>query len=475
MSSTHADTQTGGPDSAPGRCRRCGRPLPTHVLAGHCGRCLVETSFGADDSGIASESSFDDHEPLPRRLGDYELIEVIGRGGMGVVYRARQSSLERDVALKLLPGGEFARPDFLKRFRREALAAARLRHPNIVAIHDGGEHDGVAFYSMELVAGRTLAEILADGPLSARRAAEYLREIARAVGHAHEAGILHRDLKPANVLIDRATERPRVTDFGLAKSVRDDAPSETDAKHPGSRGSAGLSAPDDPRLTITGQALGSPSYMPPEQALGPRAEVGPSGDVYSLGAILYHMVTGRPPFEGVGIHDVLLQVRDNDPIPPRRLNARVPADLETICLKCLAKEPSRRYASAEALAADLDRFLEGRPILARPVGAVRRLGLWCRRRPVVAALSAGVLLLLLIVAVGASIAVLHVAAARRAEHAERLKTETANAELLRANRRLGETIQLLELQRIEDSFRAGDSPGAVARLAALLRKDRSNR
>ena len=472
MPSTSADRETGGSDPAPRRCRRCGRPLPVAWLEGHCGHCLAVTALGAEDGESASDPTSEGDEPLPRRLGAYELIEVLGRGGMGVVYRARQSSLERDVALKLLPGGEFARPDFRKRFRREALAAARLRHPNIVGIHEVGEHDGIAFYSMELVSGRNLAELLADGPLAPRRAAEYLRAIAGAVRHAHEAGILHRDLKPANVLVDRVTDQPRVTDFGLAKSVRNDAGSD--------EGSPGDSRPGerlggaDPELTITGQAFGSPSYMPPERTLGAGSGTGPAGDVYSLGAILYHMLTGRPPFEGVGIHDVLLQVRDNDPIPPRRRNARVPIDLETICLECLAKEPSRRYPSAEALAGDLTRFLEGRPILAHPVGTVRRLGLWCRRRPVVAALSAGILSLLVVVAVGASFAVLRVAAARRAEHAERLKTETANAELRETNRRLGETVQLLEMQRIEDLFRAGDSPGAVARLAAVLRRDRSN-
>lgn len=472
MTSTPPDMDTGGSGDGTRRCHRCGRPLPTPLLSGHCSRCLVETAFGEPDGDNHSDVPDEELHTLPRRLGAYELLEVIGRGGMGVVYRARQSSLERDVALKLLPGGEFAQPDVRKRFRREAQAAARLRHPNIVAIHEVGEHGGIAFYSMELVAGRNLAELLADGPLPPRRAAEYLRAITRAVGHAHAAGILHRDLKPANVLVDRATDQPRVTDFGLAKCVRIEA-----SPQPGNADTVPASdsaLARDPELTLTGQTLGSPSYMPPEQAIGQDPRPGPAGDVYSLGAILYHMLTGRPPFEGVGLHDVLLQVRDNDPIPPRRLHAGVPADLETLCLACLAKEPSRRYPSAEALAADLDRFLDGRPILARPVGAVRRLGLWCRRRPMVATLSAGVLLLLVVVAVGASLAVVHIAAARRAEHAERLETEAANTDLRHANHRLGETIQLLELQRIEDLFRANDSPGAVARLAAMLRRDRSN-
>lgn len=438
------------------RCACCGQLLPEGILAGHCAHCLVRTTLTATDSEDDARFPTGRGEALPSRLGDYDLLEVIGRGGMGVVYRARQRRLQREVALKLLPGGEFAQPEFRRRFRQEAQAAARLRHPNIVAIHEVGEHEGVAFYSMELVAGMTLAERLTGGALHPRTAAEYLRTIADAVQHAHQAGILHRDLKPANVLIDRASNQPRVTDFGLAKRL--DAPEPETLT---------------PNLTLSGQALGSPAYMSPEQALGRSARIGPTGDVYSLGALLYHMLTGRPPFEGASVNDVLLQVRENDPIPPRRLNARVPVDLETICMRCLAKDPGRRYPTAHSLAEELARFLDGKPILERPVGTMERLWLWRRRRPMVAALAASVLLLLVIVATGAALAMLRIAAAHRAEHQERAKAESANADLRAANRQLARTVDLLELQQAEDHFRANDAAMGVAHLTAILRRNPS--
>ncbi|MFN0130176.1 MAG: WD40 repeat domain-containing serine/threonine protein kinase [Verrucomicrobiales bacterium] len=437
------------PSLNPPACAHCGTPATHPTPDGHCARCLAEVSFAEQEA--EDEEAVD--TPLPCAFGNYELLEEIGRGGMGVVYRARQIRLQREVALKVLPGGEFARPEFRQRFRREALAAARLQHPNIVAIHEVGEHEGVTFYSMELVTGQTLAKRVAGGPLPTRVAAEYLRAIARAVQHAHDAGILHRDLTPANVLIDRATDQPCITDFGLAKQVP--------GLEPGTQNS---------ELTMTGQVLGSPAYMPPEQAFGrPRTE-GVVGDVYSLGAILYHLLTGRAPFEGLSVNDVLLQVRENDPIPPRKLNARVPADLETICLKCLAKNPSRRYPSAQCLADELGCFLAGRPIRARPVKSVERLWLWCRRRPGIAALAASVLVLLSVVAVGSTIAAWRIASARTAERAERRKSDVANQELRSANRRLAETVSRLELQNAEELFRSEDASLGVAHLAALLRR-----
>jgi len=306
-----------------------------------------------------------------RRFGDYELLERIAHGGMGVVYKARQLSLNRVVALKMILAGQLASPEEVERFRSEAKAAANLQHPNIVAIHEVGECEGQPFFSMEYVEGQSLRDILRQGPLTAQRAAQYVKTIAEAIHYAHQQGTLHRDLKPANVLIDRS-DQPRITDFGLAKQV------------------AGGST-----LTGTGQVLGTPSYMPPEQAAGNRGDVGPASDVYALGAILYELITGRPPFHGETPTETLLQVVNSEPASVRLLNPKVARDLETICLKCLQKEPRKRYPSAEALARDLDRFLRGEPIRARPVGRVERFWRWCRRRPLVAGLAAAVTVCLL--------------------------------------------------------------------------------
>lgn len=296
----------------------------------------------------------DGARPNLRCFGDYELISEIARGGMGVVYQARQTKLNRVVALKMILAGQLAGVDEIKRFQAEAEAAAHLQHPNIVAIHEVGEHEGFHFFSMDYVPGQSLAQIAKQGLLPALKAAEYVKTIAEAIHFAHQRGILHRDLKPHNVLID-ANDRPRVTDFGLAKRVATQGATAGDAI----RGA---------ELTATGQVLGTPSYMPPEQAAAKRGALGPASDVYSLGAILYHLVTGRPPFQAETPLDTLLQVLDAEPATPRSLNPQLTRDLETICLKCLQKDPSRRYASAQALADDLGRFLQGEPILARPAG-----------------------------------------------------------------------------------------------------------
>jgi len=306
-----------------------------------------------------------------RRFGDYELLEEIAHGGMGVVYKARQLSLNRLVALKVIRAGQLAPTAEVERFRREAEAAANLQHPNIVAIHEVGEHEGRHYFSMDYVEGKSLHDMARENPLPAHRAAQYVKTIAEAIHYAHQRGTLHRDLKPANVLIDQA-DQPRITDFGLAKRI--EAGSE---------------------LTGTGEVLGTPSYMPPEQASGRRGHVGPASDVYALGAILYELLTGRPPFRGETATDTVLQVLSNEPAAPRLLNSRIPRDLETICLKCLEKEPPKRYATAEQLARDLDRFLRGESILARPVGRAQRLWRWCRRNPVMAGMSAALVLVLL--------------------------------------------------------------------------------
>jgi WD40 repeat protein/tRNA A-37 threonylcarbamoyl transferase component Bud32 len=292
-----------------------------------------------------------------RYFGDYELLEEIARGGMGVVYKARQLSLNRIVALKMILAGQLASEADVKRFYLEAEAAANLDHPGIVPIFEIGQHEGQHYFSMGFVEGTSLAARLADVPLPPREAAELLQQIAEAVRYAHEQGVIHRDLKPGNVLLDKQG-RPRVTDFGLAKRVQ--------------------SASD---LTGTGQILGTPSYMPPEQAAGNADEIGETADVYALGAILYAMLVGRPPFQADNPIDTLLQVLQVEPVAPRQLNPKIPRDLETICLKCLEKSPRRRYESAKDLSDELRRFSNHEPIRARQVGRLGRTLRWCRRKP----------------------------------------------------------------------------------------------
>lgn len=302
------------------------------------------------------------------QLGNYELLDEIGRGGMGVVYRARQLAADRIVALKVI------RPEYsssalsrkrhdslLDRFRTEARAAARLEHENIVTVYDVGEENGQHFFSMRFVEGKSLSELLRDGPLPNRRAATYVEQAARGVHVAHEHNILHRDIKPQNVLVDDKTDHALVADFGLAKL---------------------LEGTDE--LTRAGEMMGTPAYMSAEQAQD-AASVGPASDVYSLGATLYHLVTGRPPFQAASPIETIRQVIADEPVAPSRLNRAVDRDLETICLKCLEKEPARRYASARALADDLARYLEGQPIVARPLGRVQRAVRWCDRNRLVAA------------------------------------------------------------------------------------------
>lgn len=300
---------------------------------------LSQTPVLVDDGQGSTSTLF------PRRVGDFELLEEIGRGGMGVVYRATQISLNRAVALKMILPGRLASATDLSRFRAEAEAAAKLKHPHVVSVHEVGVLDGQPFFSMPLIEGTTLAKRLQDGPLPSREAAELLIPICRAVAAAHRHGILHRDLKPSNILIDHEGQ-PYVTDFGLAKRLYEH-------QH------------DITNLTATGAILGTPSYMAPEQAAGQRGEVGPASDVYSLGAILFAMLTGRPPFQAASPVDTILQVLEQDPIPPRVLNPNADPDLELIALKCLQKPSDLRYATADALADDLQSFLANEPISAR--------------------------------------------------------------------------------------------------------------
>jgi eukaryotic-like serine/threonine-protein kinase len=356
-------------------CSHCGTVLKRCAGRWVCLGCLLQgglTDQGQRRSGKEAPASVT-FASLPRAFGEYELLEVIARGGMGVVYRARQKSLNRIVALKMLLAGQFAEPKFIERFRAEAEAVAQLQHPNIVAIHEIGEQDGQQFFSMDYVEGKNLAQISAEfGSRSTEfhRCAAWLKTMAEAIHYAHQRGIIHRDLKPSNVLID-PFDQPRITDFGLAKRLTGDLD-----------------------LTLTGQVLGSPNYLPPEQAAGNPTRV--ESDVYALGAILYHLLTGRPPFEAESVTAVLRQVIETDALSPRLLNPGIPRDLETISLRCLEKEPHRRYQTARELAEDLGRFLEDKPIQARPVGAVGKTWKWCRRRPALAGMGLALALTLVL-------------------------------------------------------------------------------
>jgi tetratricopeptide (TPR) repeat protein/tRNA A-37 threonylcarbamoyl transferase component Bud32 len=306
----------------------------------------------------------------PPQIPGYEFQAMLGRGGMGIVYKARHLRLNRTVALKMMLAGAYAGANDRARFQREAEAVASLGNANIVQVYDVGEHDGCPYFTMELLEGGSLAQSLAGTPQPSPRAAELLITLAEAVHVAHQAGIVHRDLKPANILLT-ADGRPKVADFGLARHFDGET-----------------------ALTTSGARIGTPSYMAPEQVLGKGDAIGPAADVYALGALLYEMLTGRPPFRAETATETERQVIADDPVSPARLNPKVPHDLETICLKCLHKDPSRRYADARALAEDLRRFVEGRPIQARRISPLEQVWCWCRRNPAGAGLAVTVLVLI---------------------------------------------------------------------------------
>jgi TolB-like protein/Flp pilus assembly protein TadD len=333
-----------------------------------------DTPSAADENGAPNNKKSARAAELFGELGDHELLEEIGRGGQGVVFRARQKSLNRTVALKVISLGQWASKAHLRRFRLEAEAAAKLEHPGIVPIHEVGERDGSCYFSMKFVEGGQLAEVVRHTPMSLRQAAELIAKVARTVHYAHEHGILHRDIKPGNILLDAKGE-PHLTDFGLARLVESES-----------------------SVTQTLDILGTPSYMAPEQAVGNNAAVSSATDVYGLGAVLYQLLTGQPPFAGGATYETIKLLLDTEPRQPRILNPKVDRDLSTICLKCLEKGPKRRYSSALALAEDLERWLKHEPIQARHTGVFRRGKKWVRRNPSIALMAA--LLLALAVPLG---------------------------------------------------------------------------
>ncbi|MBX3743919.1 MAG: protein kinase [Verrucomicrobiae bacterium] len=417
------------------RCPTCQAPLSAGAPEGLCTRCAFERMLGA-----LPVHGLDGARGFPRPFGDYQLLGEIARGGMGVVYRARQVTLDRPVALKVILSAHAASQEFAERFRVEARSAAGLDHPNIVPIYEIGEREGEPFFSMKLVEGETLAERCArtwkggDRRPDAHRIRQFaslVATLARGVHYAHERGVLHRDIKPNNVLLDR-DDTPYLTDFGLAKAIEADG-----------------------GVTRTWALLGTPAYMAPEQARGEARSLTIAVDVYGLGAVLYELLTGRPPFSGGTSVETLRQVVDEDPRPPGRLNPSLDRDLETICLKCLEKTPPARYPSAAALADDLERWLCHQPIAARPSTPTERLRKWVRRRPGMALAAASALLAMVAVTVVSTFAAIRT-------HSARMAAEEANLRLLR-------NVRDLEWQKAEELAATGRTGASLAYLARLVR------
>jgi WD40 repeat protein len=418
-------------------CGQCGCTLPADGVPGLCPRCELS---------LALEGLNDPDIPARGKLGGYEMIEEAGRGGMGSVWKARQPGLGRLVAIKILPGGEWAGESQRLRFQREAEAAARLRHPHLVAVHDCGEHEGTLWYSMDFIEGESLAERIQRAPLEPRVAAVLMEKVARAVAFAHGQGVWHRDLKPANILMDAADE-PHVTDFGLAHTEATTG------------------------LTVSGHLAGSPHYLPPERARGGNGDAPASfGDIYALGATLYHALTGRPPFSGPNVSAILSKVIADPPARPSSLKPNIPRDLETICLKCLEKSPAQRYPAAGALADDLKRFLEGLPVHARPISIPGRLWRWAGRRPALAGLAAALTLAL------AGLIVMFAVSARRSRtEAERLQRTVRAAEKAERAAEMESGIASARSARLSDTFtRRSEGLQSITGAAALASDVRSD-
>ena len=429
------------PDPATGTCKKCGTPLGRFVPSGVCPRCLLQSGLfeaAIEAVELSDEESRTVSAPGARglgRFGDYELLEEIASGGMGIVYRARQVSLNRIVALKMILAGQFAREGEIKRFRAEAEAAAHLDHPNIVPIYEVGETDGRHFFSMRFMEGGTLTARMGapKSRLSNESAVQLLVKVCRAVHFAHQRGILHRDLKPGNILLSAEGE-PCVSDFGLAKFMEGASQS-----------------------TASGAVLGSPSYMAPEQASGKPGQISTAADVYSLGAILYEILTGQPPFRADTPLATLRQVVEQEPKRPSTVNLRADRDLETICLMCLEKEPARRYGSAELLAEDLERWLRHEPIHARQSSPAQRFGKWVRRHPATAALLLLCSLAVLAFVVGQTIM--------------SVRLSRANTEVNATNRRLQASLHELQWRRADEASQTGERDEAIAWFAHIVRND----
>jgi len=427
-------------------CRKCGAPLPRGGSAGFCARCLFSTVARPLSTPAAEKKGASE----PQRLGEYDLLEQIAQGGMGIVYRARDRRANRVVALKMILEGRFSGEWGRKRFRTEAEAVASLDHPNIVPVYEVGEADGRAYFTMKFVDGINLSRRLASGAIEPRAAATMMAKVARALHHAHERGILHRDLKPANILLD-AQEEPFVTDFGLARRLSE----ESD-------------------LTQSGVLMGTPNYMSPEQASGKIREVTTASDVYGLGAMLFHMLTGAPPFASESPQQTVRLVLEQE---PKRISAvfpRVDRDLETICLKCLEKAPGQRYSSALEFALDLERWLGNRTILARRSTAPERVVKWAQRRPVVAALLGAVVLTFFTGVAGVFFQWRKTEAARiSAVHLGTLEAK-ARREAEAAYRSTTELLSQVELEKADGLLASGNSGGGLAYLARVLRRDPAN-
>jgi serine/threonine-protein kinase len=426
-------------------CPSCGTHLFGQVSDNLCPKCLLKAGMS---SALIEESFSDAEDRMPfRTFGEYELIERIARGGMGVVYKARHMKLNRVVALKRIVAGQLASDDEVQRFRIEAEAAAALDHPNIVPIYEVGEIDGAHYFTMKLMEGGSLASRIDELRADFRNVAQMLATVAFAIHFGHQRGIIHRDLKPANILLDRHGD-PYVTDFGVAKHVE----------------RTGI-------LTETGAVVGTPSYMPPEQALGQAKYLTTRADVYSLGAILYELLTGRPPFVAETSLEILDQVRQVEPTPPRQINPKVDRDLETICLKCLEKEPDARYGSAEDVGKELMRFWKGDPIKGRRIRLAERVRRWAVKHPMV---SGGIV----------GIAILAIAMLWMSFYIAKSRTDALEVEVLRSNallayaasqgflrniERIGAmTSRFAQDQQLVDALRAGDSGRVASRLDELF-------
>jgi eukaryotic-like serine/threonine-protein kinase len=379
-------------------CPRCGRAWGSHALEGLCPRCVLAEALEGLDSEEPPELLPPQGERLPLRFGEYELLRRIASGGMGVVYEARDLRIDRVVALKMIIDGALASEEEVDRFYAEARKAALLAYPHIVPVYEVGECDGRHYFTMRLLEGGSLAEHRDQFKGEPKRAAALVAVIARAIHHGHQRRIIHRDLKPANILLD-ADGHPHVTDFGVARHIEQEG------------------------LTRTGMVVGTPEYMAPEQAAGLVHRLTTAVDVYGLGAILYELLTGQPPFTAKQGTHILQQVQETEPVAPHTLGSRVDPDLETICLKCLEKEPERRYGSAEQLAEELERYLHDEPILARRISQPARVWRWCRRHPLLAGAVATALWLLIIM----TVASLFVARAQAQERREEVLRANAHA------------------------------------------------